>query len=225
MNWTDGVILGVLALSVLIGLFRGLVAEVLSLAIWIAAFWATWAFGPLVSAQLEHAITMPTLRNAVGYGACFVIVLIIGALIRFAVRRLIWSSGLSGVDRMFGMLFGFLRGVLIVAAMVFLMGLTGFTREPWWQQSALVPQFQSVAAWLGQAIPANVPASVRDHLHPQEMLDKIHPSDILKHLPDHLPDLSKMPRVPMLGAPPAVSGTAPSPPAAAGSAPDTSPNH
>ena len=56
MNWTDGIILGVLALSVLIGLFRGLVSEILSLVIWIAAFWVTWTFGPVVSAR-QHKIS------------------------------------------------------------------------------------------------------------------------------------------------------------------------
>lgn len=169
MNWTDGVILGVLALSVLVGLFRGLVAEVLSLIIWVAAFAAAWMFGPVLSAQLTHTISMPSLRYSVGYGACFVIVLIIGALVRFMVRRLIWGAGLSGIDRLLGMVFGFVRGVLIVTLLVFLVGMTPFTREVWWQQSALTPQFQSAAAWLGQ----NIPPGVRSYLHPSEMLDRL----------------------------------------------------
>jgi membrane protein required for colicin V production len=223
VNWTDGVILGVLTLSVLIGLFRGLVAELLSLVIWVVAFWFTWTFGPVVSAHLENTIHMPMLRETVAYGVCFVVVLIVGAVIRFVMRRLLWSSGLSGIDRLFGMVFGFLRGVLIVAAMVFMMGLTGMTREPWWQQSAMVPQFQGVAAWLGQVIPASVPASVRDNLHPQAMLDKIHPSDVLKHLPD----LSKLPHVPISGSSslPAFPGTHPFRPAPATSAPNPNSTH
>ena len=222
MNWTDVVILGVLALSVLIGLFRGLVAEILSLVIWIAAFWATWAFGPMVAMQLQHAITLPSLRYAVAYGACFVTVLILGAIIRFMVKRLIWSSGLSGIDRMFGMAFGFARGVLIVTVLVFLVGMTGLTREPWWRESALAPQFQSAAAVLGQSIPASVPNSVREHLNPDALLDKIHPADVLKHLPN----LSTLPRAPMFGAPPApaTSRSAPNAPAAATSAPHAPPS-
>jgi membrane protein required for colicin V production len=227
VNWTDGVILAVLALSVLVGLFRGLVAEVLSLVIWVAAFWFTWAFGPVASTYLEHTIAMPELRSAVGYGICFVLVLIVGALVRFALRRLIWSSGLSGIDRLFGMVFGFLRGVLIVAALVFLLGLTGLTREPWWQQSLLVPQFQSIAAWLGQVIPAKVPAEVRDRLHPKEMLDKIHPQEVIDKIHssqvlEQLHDLSKQHPAPISGA----SANQPTPdhvparPSPAASAPD-----
>jgi membrane protein required for colicin V production len=221
MNWTDGIILGVLALSVLIGLFRGLISEVLSLVIWIAAFWASWAFGPLVSAQLEHAISMPTLRYSVGYGICFVAVLILGALVRFAVRRLIWSTGLSGIDRLFGMVFGFVRGVLIVTLLVFLAGLTALTREPWWQQSVLLPQFQEAAAWLGQNVPPGVSSSVREHFHPSKVLDQIHPSEVLEHM-SSLPDAL---RAPTSGAAPASATSAhQASPAATSSAPTHSQN-
>ncbi|MBB5357886.1 membrane protein required for colicin V production [Rhodanobacter sp. ANJX3] len=197
MNWTDCIILGVLALSVLIGLFRGLIAEVLSLVIWVAAFWATALFGPIVTAQLAHSISSVPLRTFVGYGVCFVVVLILGAIIRFTVRRLIWSAGLSGVDRLFGTLFGFVRGVLIVAVLVFLVDLTGFTKESWWRESTLAPQFQGLASWLGQAVPTSIPASLRDRVHPEAVLDKIHPSEML----DHMPDLSKLPHVPTFGSP------------------------
>lgn len=205
MNWTDCIILGVLALSVLIGLFRGLISEVLSLVIWIAAFWAAWAFGPVVSTHLEHAITMPTLRYSVGYGVCFVAVLIVGALLRFAARRLIWGAGLSGIDRLFGMVFGFVRGVLIVTLLVFLVGLTALTREPWWQQSVLLPQFQEAAAWMGQNVPPGVSTSVREHFHPSKVLDQIHSSEVL----EHISSLPASLRAPTSGATPARAASAP----------------
>jgi membrane protein required for colicin V production len=62
---------------------------------------------------------------------------------------------------------------------VFLVGLTAVTREPWWQQSVLLPQFQVAAAWLGQ----NIPASVGDHLHPEAVLDKLKTAPSLQHGP------------------------------------------
>jgi membrane protein required for colicin V production len=168
MNWLDGIILGILALSVLIGLMRGLVAEVLSLVAWIAAFWVAAVFGPDVAALFENSISLPMARIALGYAICFFGILLLGVIVRFAARRLIWSTGLSGMDRLLGVLFGFVRGVLVVTILVFLVGLTAVTREPWWQQSVLLPQFQVAAAWLGQ----NIPASVGDHLHPEAVLDK-----------------------------------------------------
>jgi membrane protein required for colicin V production len=96
---------------------------------------------------------------------------------------------------------------------VFFVGMTGLTREPWWRESALAPPFQDAATWLGQTIPASVPNSVRAHLNPDAILDKIHPADVLKHLPN----LSTLPQAPIFGAP-AGSSTVSTTPAAATSA-------
>lgn len=203
MNWTDYIIIGVIALSVLIGLFRGLISEVLALAIWIVAFWFAWTFGPSVAEHFEHLIKLPSARIIVGYGLCFIAVLILGALVRFAISRLVESTGLSGTDRLLGMLFGFARGVLLVALLVFLVGFTAFTRDPWWQESVLLPQFQRVAAWLEQ----RVPPSVAEHLHPSAVLE-------------HLPSLPAAPSIPISGttAAPAATSAHTSTPAIATSA-------
>ena len=165
MNGIDYIILGVLAVSVLVGLWRGLVSELLSLAAWIAAFWVAWTFGPLVAAQLEHTIALPSARIGVAYGLCFVAVLILGALLRLVARRLVWSTGLGGLDRLLGMAFGLVRGVLLVTLVVFLLGFSGFTHSVWWRDSVLLPQFQGAAAWLGERVPPNV----RRYLHPPAM--------------------------------------------------------
>ncbi|MEO6799721.1 MAG: CvpA family protein [Rhodanobacter sp.] len=176
MNWADGIILAIIGLSLLIGLMRGLVAEVLSLVIWVAAFVVATLFGPAVATLFDNVISLSVARISLGYAICFIGVLLIGALVRFAARRLIWSTGLSGIDRLLGLLFGFVRGVLIVTVAVFLVGLTAMTRESWWQHSTLLPQFQATAAWLGH----NVPASVADHLHPEAMLDKLKSEPMLQ---------------------------------------------
>lgn len=155
MNWADYVIAGVIAVSVLIGLWRGLVAEVLSLAILIGSIWVAWAFGPQVAGYFDHSIHTPELRLVAGYGICLVAVLVVGALITALFRRLVAGAGLSGPDRMLGVLFGFARGVLLVALMVFLLGFTAVTQEPWWRRSLLLPQFQGVAIAVGHYLPAS----------------------------------------------------------------------
>lgn len=161
MNWADYAIIAVLALSVLVGLWRGLVSEVLALAIWVAAFWVAWMFGPRVATAFQGSIDEPSIRIILGYVLCFVGVLVVGALIKFVMAKLIEGTGLSGSDRMLGMLFGLARGVLLVALLVFLLGFTPFTRDPWWHQSKLLPTFITTADWLGQ----HVPESVRRYLH------------------------------------------------------------
>ncbi len=169
MNWADYIILAVLGLSVLIGLWRGLISEVLGLVVWALAFWVAWIFGPSVAGYFEHSIQLPSARMLVGYGICFLTVLIAGALLRFLVSKLVEGTGLSGTDRLLGMLFGFARGVLLVTLAVFLLGFTAVIRDPWWNDSILLPQFKGVAAWLGE----QVPDSVRHHLNPPALLDHL----------------------------------------------------
>lgn len=169
MNWADYIILAVLGVSVLIGLWRGLISEVLALVIWAAAFWVAWTFGPSVAAYFEHSISLPSARIGAGYGICFITVLILGALVRFLVGRLVAGTGLSGTDRLLGMVFGFARGVLLVTLAVFLLNFTAFTRDPWWQASVFLPQFKGMAAWLGE----RVPDSVRHYLNPPALLDHL----------------------------------------------------
>lgn len=211
MNWIDYTILGVLGLSVLVGLWRGLVSEVLALVIWVAAFWVAWTCGPAVSARLDM-ISHPALRVAAGYALCFVLVLVLGALLRFLVQRLLVSTGLSGTDRLFGMVFGLARGVLLVCLLVFLCQFTTFTREPSWRTSLLLPPFQSATIWLGQ----QVPPGVREHFHPAAMSDSLRqhldPATLSNALRGHL-DPSALPGA-LHQPPPATispSGTAPVP--------------
>lgn len=166
MNWADYAIIGILALSVLVGLWRGLVAEVLALAIWVAAFWVAWTFGPEVAVYFEGHIDVPSARIILAYALCFVVVLILGALLKFVIARLVSGTGLSGSDRMLGMLFGLARGVLLVAVVVFLLGFTPFTRDPWWHQSRLLPSFNATADWLGERLPDGI----RRYLHPHDVI-------------------------------------------------------
>ncbi|HEX5304499.1 MAG TPA: CvpA family protein, partial [Dyella sp.] len=119
----------------------------------------------------------PELRLVTGYAICVVAVLIVGALLHAVFRRLVAGAGLSGPDRALGMLFGFVRGVLLVALMVFLLGFTAVTREPWWRRSLLLPQFQTVAIAVGH----HLPASAGKYLHPSP--------DVLDGLPT-LPEMS-----------------------------------
>ena len=159
MNWADYTILAVLALSVLIGLWRGLVSEVLAIACWVAAFWLAWLFGePL--AQRFGAVDVPSVRLLLGYGLCFLVVLIAGALLAFVLRKLVAGSGLSGTDRLLGMFFGLARGWLLVTLAVLLLGFTPLPRDPWWQASRLLPGFQLGAEWLS----ARLPESVKRHV-------------------------------------------------------------
>lgn len=162
MNWADYAIIAMLALSVLMGLWRGLVAEVLALAVWGAAFWVAWWLGPRVATAFRGTIDEPSIRIIVGYALCFVAILILGALLKFVLAKLVQGTGLSGSDRLLGMLFGLARGVLLVTLLVFLLEFTPFSRDSWWHRSRLLPTFISAADWLGQQLPQGI----QQYLHP-----------------------------------------------------------
>lgn len=153
MNWADYVILGVLGLSLLVGLWRGLISEVMALAVWIAAFWVAWLLGDDVAAWLGDSVTLPSARAALGYAACFIAVLLVGALLRVVLHKLVEGTGLGGTDRLLGLVFGLARGLLLVTLAVLLLAFTPFPRDPWWQESQLIPSFSRAAAWLGDLMP------------------------------------------------------------------------
>ncbi len=155
MNWADYVILGALGLSVLMGLWRGFVGEVLALAVWGLAVWVAWTLGPQVAAALT-AVSLPSARIVLGYALCFIAVLIAGAIIGFLMRKLVAGSGLSGTDRLLGAVFGLARGLALVTLVVLLLGFTPFPRDPWWHESRLLPSFQQGAQWAATHMPAEV---------------------------------------------------------------------
>ena len=146
MVWIDFVILGIIALSAVVSLVRGFVKEAMSLATWLAAFFVASNFYTDLSALLD--ITDPLIRNGTAIAILFILTLILGALINYIVSQLVDKTGLSGTDRVLGVCFGAVRGVLIVAALLFFIDtMTGFNQSAWWQQSVLIPEFGIVIQW------------------------------------------------------------------------------
>jgi membrane protein required for colicin V production len=156
MNGFDYAIIGVLGLSVLIGLWRGFIGEVMALACWALAFWVAWMFGPPLAEQFSASISVPSVRVMLAYALCFIAVLIAGAIVGFLLRKLVSGSGLSGTDRLLGMVFGLVRGFALVVLIVLLMKFTPVVRDDWWQQSKLLPTFEEGAHWVTSRLPENV---------------------------------------------------------------------
>lgn len=155
MIWVDYVILGIIGLSALISLVRGFVREALSLVIWIAAFWIAWTFFRELAALLDW-FSVPSVRLGISFAILFIVSLVVGALVSFLVGQLVEKTGLSGTDRLIGVLFGATRGALLVAVLVLLAGLTPFPNDPWWQESHLIGYFQELAVWLKTLLPADI---------------------------------------------------------------------
>lgn len=153
MNWLDLLMIGVMGVSGLVGLARGLVREILSLMTWGVAIWAGIRFSQDMALYLDGFIPSPTARLAASFGILFILTLILAGMVGFLLSRILETTGLSGVDRGAGLVFGIARGILIITVAVFLSRSTPFPKEPIWQTSQLIPIFQSLAIWMEAQIP------------------------------------------------------------------------
>lgn len=156
MIWVDYLLLGIIAISALLSLWRGFVKEAISLASWVAALWVALLFFHNLSHWLARWIDTPSVRDVVAFAVLFVTTVLIGGMLGFLAGQLVSKTGLTATDRALGMVFGIARGVVIVAVMVMLAGLTSLPRDPWWGESLLLVHFQEMALWLRSFLPADI---------------------------------------------------------------------
>ena len=156
MIWVDYTIIGLILVSSVIGLLRGLIREAFSLVIWVFAIWVGLTFSREFSSFLEGLIDYPSARIAAAFAVLFFITLILGALISYLLGELVKKTGLTGSDRFAGMIFGIARGLVVVAIIIMLAGLTPLPEDPWWKESVLIPPFQTFAVWLRDHIPSGM---------------------------------------------------------------------
>ena len=145
--WADWAIIGIVSISAIISLIRGFVKEALSLLSWVVAFVVARTFYTHLATLFEGIVSTPSLRLLAAFTLLFVVTLILGALINRLISVIVKSTGLSGTDRMLGMVFGLVRGVILVVVIVALARLTPVTQDSWWSDSVLVGYFEDIEAW------------------------------------------------------------------------------
>ena len=153
LNWADYTLIAVVVLSALISLLRGFVREAMALLGWVAAVWIVLTFTAPVSSLFAEHIDVPSMRLATAAIVLFVGTLILSGVVVYLIGLLVDKTGLSGTDRVLGIVFGAARGVIIAAVLVTLAGLTPMPRDPWWQQSVLLPHLEQVAVRLRALLP------------------------------------------------------------------------
>ncbi len=160
MNGVDGVLLCVLLLSAIVGMWRGLVYEVLSVATWVAAFVLAQAYAGRVAAVLPLGDMSPALRTAAGFALVFVGCAFAGGLVAWLVKKMVSAVGLRPIDRVLGGAFGLLRGAVVLLAVAVIVGMTPLQSHAGWQAS-------SVARVLGESLHVlrpMLPEAVARHL-------------------------------------------------------------
>jgi membrane protein required for colicin V production len=148
MIWIDFTLIGLVFVCFIIGLLRGFIKEVFSLAFWMLAIWVGLSFSREFSGFLESTISHPSARMSASFVALLAITLGFGGLIGFLLSELSKNTGLTFMDRFGGMVLGVVRGMIVVTVVVILAGFTPLPQDSWWAESKLIPPFQLLAVWL-----------------------------------------------------------------------------
>jgi len=160
MIWFDYTVIAIVILSALLGWWRGLVYEVLSLLGWVVAGIVARLFAAQAAPYMPAALGAEAVRTAAAFAALFIGTLIIGGIVAWLLSKLVKWVGLGWMDGLLGTLFGVLRGVLVVLALVLLAGLTGLPKEPFWRNAALSKPLENVAlaakGWLPESVAQRV---------------------------------------------------------------------
>jgi membrane protein required for colicin V production len=160
LGWVDWALAAVLAVSIAVGLWRGLVFEVLSLLGWVAAYVAAQAFASSAAPMLPIGAPGSGLNQGAAFALVFMFALLAWALASRLLRLVIHATPLQLVDRVLGGGFGLLRGAVLLLAVATVVSLTPIARSPAWQQS-------QGAVWLGallHGLKPVLPESLAQHL-------------------------------------------------------------
>ena len=154
LHGVDYAIIVVIGLSVITGLFRGLIKELIALCVWILAFWLAMTYSSAIVPWLAPYIQDKTVQSVVAFILILVGTVIVGGLFNALLSVILRHSGLSGTDRLLGMGFGFVRGVFIVALMIMVTNMTSLPHKEYTHDSRLYAQFNPMVDWMQGYMPA-----------------------------------------------------------------------
>jgi membrane protein required for colicin V production len=161
MTILDIIVLAVIGISILLGMIKGLVREVMSLAAWVMAFLAANLAAPEAAQLLPQGMASEEIRLLAGFAVVFVLVLIGLSVLAVMASKLIKIAGLGMADRVLGGVFGLVRGALVVTILVLLAGLTSLPRQPVWRNAFLGPTLESSAGYVKTWLPAELSKRIK----------------------------------------------------------------
>jgi membrane protein required for colicin V production len=162
MTWLDYAVLVVLAASILWGVWRGLVHEVVSVASWVLAFLAANMFAGAMG-DLLPASMAPEVRVLVSFVVVFIVVLIACTIVGHLLSKMMKVAGLGPLDRTLGGVFGLARALVILLAFALVAGLTALPRQPTWRNSVSGEPLSKGALALRPWLPKSFADRLRYH--------------------------------------------------------------
>lgn len=160
MTSFDYIVIAIIALSVVVSMMRGAVKEMLAILGWVVAFYVAKVYSPMLAAFLPQGIPTEALKTLIAFLILLIAVLFLSGLLAVAISGIISKVGLDGLNRLFGVVFGFAKGLLVVSVLVFLAGLTSLPKEQMWTDAVLSEPLEilvkSALPWLPEGISKHV---------------------------------------------------------------------
>lgn len=154
LTLTDGVLGGILLLSLIVGAWRGLVVELMSLTGWVASFvLAQWLAGDVTQWLPVWKEAAVQLRYALSFVLVFVVGMFAAALVSWLLRKVVDTAGLRPVDRSLGGIFGLVRGMVVLLVLAVVVHLTGMRTQAWWLDSRVTPMLEVLLAGIKPVLP------------------------------------------------------------------------
>lgn len=163
MTWLDYAVLIVLAASILWGVWRGFVHEVVSVASWVLAFLAANLFAGPIGEALPKSMLTPEARVLVSFVVVFIVTLIVCTVVGNLLSKMVKVAGLGPLDRTLGGVFGLARALVILLAFSLVAGLTALPRQPAWRNSISGDSLAQGALALRPWLPRSFAERLRYH--------------------------------------------------------------
>lgn len=161
IGWVDAALIAVLVISVIVGVIRGFVFELLSLVGWVAAWFVAQWFAPQVAPYIPVGSIGSALNLGAAFAVVFVVALLVWAIAARLIRIVIHATPLSIVDRGLGAVFGLLRGVVLLLAVTVAVGLTPAGKSSAWHQSRGAGALAALLEGLMPLLPPQVAGHLR----------------------------------------------------------------
>ncbi len=163
MNWVDFAVLGIVAISALLGLSRGFVREMLGMGSWLVALYGAYVLGPNFLPFANRTVGNPDIAAVAAYAGTFLVLVVVLSLLANLVGRMVRVSALGGLDRTLGLVFGIVRGDLVIVAGYILLGAVQPNAAEWpfpVKHARCLPMLYASAGWLAARLPDKIRPAV-----------------------------------------------------------------
>lgn len=161
MTLIDYAVLAILGLSVLLSVMRGFLREVMALLSWVVAFWMASLYAAEAAPLLPASIPNAQLRVLAAFVLVFFLALLAMTLLSITLGQFLKLLGVGPLDRLLGALFGFVRGMVIVLALVVMAGLTSLPKQPVWRNATFTAPLEALVSWLRPWLPEMVAREIK----------------------------------------------------------------